>query len=55
MKFETPKMNISMFAAENVVTEASAIMNSETVEAAKNALTAANSSVTAENTVVFTF
>lgn len=55
MKFETPKMNISMFAAENVATEASSILNSNTVDTAQTALTEANGNITAANTVTFTF
>ena len=38
MKFETPKMNISMFAAENVVT-VSSLEATQTYQGAKDALT----------------
>lgn len=55
MKFETPKMNISLFAAENVVTDASGIANSETVVEAKSVLTNETNKVAAANIFEFTF
>lgn len=54
MKFETPKMEIAMFAVENVVTT-STVEGSQTVEEAKAALINADSRITAANTVTFTF
>ena len=53
MKFETPKMNISMFAAENVVTNASGNLNdTQTVQAAKNKLQ--SQTIDAKNILSFT-
>ena len=49
MKFETPKMNISMFATENVVTTASGATSPMTVEEARKALTTAG--VTSEENI----
>lgn len=56
MKFETPKMNISMFAAENVVTNASDnLNNTQTVTEAKNKMTALQSkTIDAANILSFT-
>ena len=41
MKFETPKMNISIFATENVVVTDSSIAKSGTYQNAQTALTTA--------------
>ncbi len=57
MKFETPKMNISLFAAENVVTDASAPTPGTTTnyDTAKNHLLNGDKAVEANNIVEFTF
>ena len=49
MKFETPKMNISMFATENVVVTDSSIANTQTYQNAENALTTAIGGNAGEN------
>lgn len=55
MKFEIPTMSITMFAKENVVTQASTIVKSDTVNAARQALNDLENAPAETNTVVFTF
>ena len=51
MKFETPRININVFS-ENIVTAASGIANSDTVDAAKGVITQNN--VDSANILTFT-
>ena len=58
MKFETPKMSISLFAAENVVTNASQGGQTPATtnhDSAYTALTSGSNAVAANNIVEFTF
>ena len=55
MKFETPKIDINVFS-ENVLTSASEIANSQTVEAARTFLSeSAPNQVAVNNILTFTF
>ena len=53
MKFEMPKMNISMFEMENVVTEASSVTNVANANAAADELMANLGSTAAKITITF--
>ncbi len=53
--FETPIMNISMFEAENVVTQSSGTTPDTMAETTAALSTALGAEVTEANTVTFTF
>ena len=55
MKFETPKMNISVFDVENVVTGASAPTAITNAQAAKDAVTSGANTVNADNIFEFSY
>ena len=53
MKFETPRININVFS-EDILTVASGIKNSNTVNATKGILENSTNNVAADNILTFT-
>ena len=55
MKFEMPKMNISMFEMENVATEASAVLKNNLADANTKAAELVNSAESTVAKITITF